>query len=177
LSNTRHGCSPNEVGSLDDDGSVRGSGTMKPSRADYQLQDYFLRRSIELLERAKHENDPAIRDALEDRILKMWGATTWLTITSLNEQEKKLFSFSDDRQLTPCPNRLEPEMIAFTTEQRGWTREKTEREYERFADYHIAKGSKYVDWSAAWRTWVNNGIRMASEREHQKRNDREGPPW
>lgn len=31
---------------------------------------------------------------------------------------------------------------------------------EAFSDHHRAKGSKFVDWSAAWRTWVRNEIKF-----------------
>jgi hypothetical protein len=33
-----------------------------------------------------------------------------------------------------------------------------------FRDYHAAKGSRMVDWDAAFRTWLRNGARFASER-------------
>ena len=31
-------------------------------------------------------------------------------------------------------------------------------QWDRFIDYHRAKGSTFVDWDAAWRTWVRNGV-------------------
>ena len=30
-------------------------------------------------------------------------------------------------------------------------------EAEKFRDYHLAKGSKYSNWDAAWRSWCRNG--------------------
>lgn len=31
-----------------------------------------------------------------------------------------------------------------------------QREFDRFCDWHTAKGSTMADWQAAWRTWVGN---------------------
>lgn len=31
-----------------------------------------------------------------------------------------------------------------------------EVEFEKFRDYHLAKGSKFVDWDRAFHTWLNN---------------------
>lgn len=42
-------------------------------------------------------------------------------------------------------------------------------EWDRFVDYHLAKGSRMADWTAAWRTWVRNGKRFAPDA-------RAGPP-
>jgi hypothetical protein len=36
--------------------------------------------------------------------------------------------------------------------------------FERFRDYHIAKGSLFQDWEAAWRTWVNNQVKFDGDR-------------
>jgi uncharacterized protein YdaU (DUF1376 family) len=33
-----------------------------------------------------------------------------------------------------------------------------EREAEKFSDWHRAKGSEWVDWSATWRTWVRRWV-------------------
>lgn len=35
---------------------------------------------------------------------------------------------------------------------------------ESFRDHHTAKGSRFVDWDAAFRTWIRNGKRFADER-------------
>lgn len=34
-------------------------------------------------------------------------------------------------------------------------------EAEKFRDYHLAKGSKYSNWDAAWRSWCRNGNEYA----------------
>lgn len=33
-----------------------------------------------------------------------------------------------------------------------------DRLFEAFKDHHLAKGSRMLDWSAAWRTWVRNHV-------------------
>lgn len=36
--------------------------------------------------------------------------------------------------------------------------------FERFCDYHRAKGSTFVDWVAAWQNWVRNEVSFRSKR-------------
>jgi hypothetical protein len=31
-------------------------------------------------------------------------------------------------------------------------------EWDKFRDYHRARGSRFVDWNAAWRTWLRNAV-------------------
>jgi hypothetical protein len=33
-----------------------------------------------------------------------------------------------------------------------------DREVSKFCDHHAAKGSKFMNWQAAWRTWVGNAV-------------------
>lgn len=35
---------------------------------------------------------------------------------------------------------------------------------ENFLDHHRAKGSRFIDWTAAWRTWLRNEIKFSSTR-------------
>lgn len=37
--------------------------------------------------------------------------------------------------------------------------------YETFHNHHTAKGTLMADWSAAWRTWVNNEVKFRLERK------------
>ncbi len=43
----------------------------------------------------------------------------------------------------------------------GLDRETASHESEQFADYHRAKGSRMMDWQAAWRTWCRNHVKYA----------------
>lgn len=35
-------------------------------------------------------------------------------------------------------------------------------EFEAFSDFHAARGSRFCDWEAAWRTWVRNAVKFAA---------------
>jgi hypothetical protein len=48
-------------------------------------------------------------------------------------------------------------------------------ERERFRDYHLARDSRFTDWSAAWRTWVGNAIRWGAQRAGQSRPHHQQP--
>jgi hypothetical protein len=37
-------------------------------------------------------------------------------------------------------------------------------ETNKFLDYHRAKGSKMLDWIAAWRLWMRNSMKFAAQR-------------
>lgn len=32
-------------------------------------------------------------------------------------------------------------------------------ETEQWLDYHRARGSRFIDWQASWRTWMNNTLK------------------
>lgn len=49
-------------------------------------------------------------------------------------------------------------------EEHGWNNGRAHEEFDKFSDYHRAKGSVFADWDASWRTWVRNGIKFDSER-------------
>lgn len=47
---------------------------------------------------------------------------------------------------------------------RGFAGVNVERMFERFSNHHRAKGSKFADWHAAWRTWVGNQVEFDAQR-------------
>lgn len=47
---------------------------------------------------------------------------------------------------------------------RGYAGVNVERMFERFSNHHRAKGSKFVDWPAAWRTWVGTQLSFDAQR-------------
>jgi hypothetical protein len=55
------------------------------------------------------------------------------------------------------------EHIAFATA-RGFALPAISTMFERFKNHHQAKGSRFVDWSAAWRTWVGNQVQFNADR-------------
>lgn len=59
-----------------------------------------------------------------------------------------------------------PTGLTVTDAMSEWARTKglsvdLERETEQFLDHHRAKGSKFKDWTAAWRTWMRNAQKWA----------------
>lgn len=57
-----------------------------------------------------------------------------------------------------------PEGFAFTPEMRLWAEGlgvDVDRETENFRDYHTARGSVFLDWGAAWRTWMRNAVKFS----------------
>ena len=59
----------------------------------------------------------------------------------------------DDLELTP--------LLRMYAEERKLD---AEQEWENFHDYHLAHGSKFADWAAAFRTWCRNAVKYAAER-------------
>ena len=45
--------------------------------------------------------------------------------------------------------------------ERNFSDQEIEDEARRFRDHHLAKGSLFRDWNAAWRTWLGNARRFA----------------
>jgi hypothetical protein len=60
------------------------------------------------------------------------------------------------RKRAPIPTdfALDADLIAFARE-RGVD---PDAEFERFVNHHTAVGSLFVDWRAAWRTWVSRAV-------------------
>jgi hypothetical protein len=44
------------------------------------------------------------------------------------------------------------------------------RESEAFRDHHTARGSRFVDWNAAFRNWLRNAVKFS-------RNGDRAPSW
>src|SRR5262249_10212766 len=47
-------------------------------------------------------------------------------------------------------------------------------EWNHFKDHHQAKGSRFLDWDAAWRTWLRNAVDFQERRA--RRTERGGGP-
>ncbi|NOD75950.1 hypothetical protein GS639_07200 [Ruegeria sp. HKCCD4332] len=47
---------------------------------------------------------------------------------------------------------------------RSFTEKEIEYEADRFRDYHLAKGTKFKDWDAGWRTWLSNSRKFGNQR-------------
>jgi hypothetical protein len=65
----------------------------------------------------------------------------------------------------PCPEGWEPSSTNLETGAKlGLTRERIREEAGRFQDHHRARGSAFVDWHAAFATWLRNEAKWARER-------------
>lgn len=63
---------------------------------------------------------------------------------------------------TPFPQGLKLESHEETELQEKLSREiNWSLEFEKFKNYHQAKGSKFVDWKAAWRNWTTKAVEYA----------------
>lgn len=69
------------------------------------------------------------------------------------------------RRATPLPDgfALSAELTAWT-EAKGLDPKTVASEFERFCNWHRAKGSTFVDWNAAWRTWVGKHLEFRQAR-------------
>lgn len=81
---------------------------------------------------------------------------------------------SNDKRATQLPDKWRPsqrdELYAGS---KGLTPKGISREVEDFRDYHIGHGSKWVDWSAAWRMWVRRAVDMREARERRENRAKE----
>ena len=86
---------------------------------------------------------------------------------SYNHQEPSLLG--DD---TPKPSRRRPEVDlpdgwvpneinVSDAQAKGFSAERIDDEANRFRDYHTAKGNRFRNWDAAWRTWIGNAAKFA----------------
>lgn len=51
-----------------------------------------------------------------------------------------------------------PEDLQSWAMAKGLSSAQIQSETEKFSDHHRSKGSAYVDWNAAWRTWIRKGL-------------------
>lgn len=69
-----------------------------------------------------------------------------------------------------------PKEFVVTAEMLFWMMENTpvlnaNHETAKFRDWHTSKGTKYVDWVAAWRNWMRKADKYAKENTPQKAYD------
>lgn len=87
-------------------------------------------------------------------------------IESLSKREGESGSRSSRRRPSIAPpESISDEMVRYAVE-KGWSSStRATGEFEKFRDHHLAKGNRYADWLAAWRTWVRRGVAYDQERE------------
>ena len=65
-----------------------------------------------------------------------------------------------------------PEDFTLTDDMRSWPTAQAaieagvslETEFEKFKNYHVAKGNTFADWRAAFRTWLTNAVEFSRKR-------------
>jgi DNA-binding transcriptional MocR family regulator len=58
-------------------------------------------------------------------------------------------------------------------QERGFTMQEITHEADQFRNYHLAKGSTFKNWDAAWRTWLGNARKFAGRNSKQALSDTE----
>jgi len=75
---------------------------------------------------------------------------------------------SRKQEATHCPAGFE-----VSADMAGWAvdigvpAENVKPQTEKFLDHHQAKGSRFSDWNAAWRTWMRNAVEFGQRRAAQ----------
>jgi hypothetical protein len=68
------------------------------------------------------------------------------------------------KRKTPAPDHLPvTESMRTLAREKGYTGDLDELTAN-FLDHHRAKGSLFIDWTAAWRTWLRNEIKFSATR-------------
>lgn len=60
-----------------------------------------------------------------------------------------------------------PQEFAFTQERKELAEAKSLNaaiEFNQFRDHHLARGTQFKDWDAAWRTWLRNAVKFREEK-------------
>lgn len=64
---------------------------------------------------------------------------------------------------TPAPDSFEvTEPMWAWAQGQGVPHQRIEPETAKFLDHHKAKGSRFIDWGAAWRTWMRKAVEFSS---------------
>lgn len=85
-----------------------------------------------------------------------------LTVSGKAKRSAKLPKEPKGLTLAPEDFRLTDAMKTWANE-RGISKELIDQT-ERFLDHHRARGTKFKDWTAAWRTWMRNFLKFNAER-------------
>ena len=92
-------------------------------------------------------------------------------IESEDKKPEKKKSKRQKPKLPPPDNfLLNPEMRKYAAG-KNINGKEVDYQFEKFKDYHLAKGSCFADWNAAWRTWINNAVKWSEDQKGQEQ------PW
>ena len=100
-----------------------------------------------------------------------------------SEPEEKEDTFVSSKKIPrPKPKRVvslpedwvPAEMNLADAYKRGFSDKEINHEAERFRDHHLARGTAFKDWDAAWRTWLSNARKFAGNRDVSRRTQASG---
>jgi len=140
----------------------------------YRIHDYkdYQRSKAEVLaDRKRHaKNQQAYQertkaDRVSDPVTDR--APVPIPIPGSGEEEQKKLAIA--RKEKPRAKRAShsttwPDDFTLTEERASWARDvgiEVAWEWNKFKDFHHAKGSRFLDWNAAWRTWIRNAVDFA----------------
>lgn len=84
---------------------------------------------------------------------------------SLNQHEDKEPPLIPPRRKRAIPpNWVPSDRNIADASNRQFSAEEIDDEAAKFRDYHLAKGSTFLDWDAAWRTWLGNARKWQPKR-------------
>jgi uncharacterized protein YdaU (DUF1376 family) len=101
----------------------------------------------------------------EQNSSKRLAPTLTLTPIPIREETEAKASVGRKRAETELPPEWVPnERNVADAEARGFSQQEISDEADRFRDHHLARGSRFRDWNAAWRTWLGNARKFANGR-------------
>ena len=77
---------------------------------------------------------------------------------SLNHQEPLLVKSSRPKKQSRLPENFQPNTTGIALAEKNGLN--LEGELNAFKNHHTSKGSLFLDWQAAWRTWVGNAVKF-----------------
>lgn len=133
----------------------------------YQVHDYGIYNPLHKRLNAQRKKEATRLRAYRKRTAVRVGDRTPLPTRPdpsrpVQEAEQKKLAVARKERATPWPpdftltderNQLGKEIGA----EMPW-------EWNKFKDHHTAKGSRFVDWNAAWRTWLRNSVDFQQRR-------------
>lgn len=144
------------------------NGRITNKRLTEELQKVCAKREVN-----RHNGELGGRaKALKDKELHMANATVspQQSYSESEREEKREAKASPEKKLRrrlelPLPDGWVPsDRNIADAEARNFTSREIDENAERFRNHHHAKGTRYRDWDAAWRTWLGNARRFSAPR-------------
>ena len=146
---------------------ITGAARRTVQRGLLSLEELGLVQREKRTDNAGHQKSDVFRLALEGRHIDRGGRHNGTprgvtdapnTITEpINKEKDKKESSPKRTHRLPEDWMLDGAACAYAVD-RDFDEARIRAEAENFRDYHLKHASKFVDWNAAWRTWVRKAI-------------------